>query len=146
MSKLKSIGAGAAAAYWMDPDNGAARRARTKSQGAALGRDLLSAAGARIEYQRGVARGLIHDVARSFREERGFDDAELIQKVRSEALGPWMQRTGHTGDVHVSAEAGEVTVAGVIEDPDRRQSLLRLVEDVEGVVAVSDRLTPPDKA
>jgi hypothetical protein len=149
MSKLRSIAAaaaGAAVAYWMDPDNGAARRARTGDQLAARWRDLMSAASGRIEYRKGVARGLIHHVASTFREDREFDDAELIQKVRSEALGPWMQRTGHTGAVHVTVEGGEVTVAGSIESTDRRQSLLRLIENVEGVLSVTDRLVSTEMA
>jgi osmotically-inducible protein OsmY len=145
--KLKSIGAamaGAAVAYFMDPDSGAARRARTKSQSAARWRDLLADMKARIEYQKGVARGLKHDVASTFREDREFDDDQLVQKVRSEALGPWIQRTGHTGDVDVTVEDGEVTVEGSIDEPDRRHGLLELIENVEGVLTVTDRLTPPE--
>jgi hypothetical protein len=43
MKKLKAVAAGAigaAAAYWLDPDNGAGRRARMRSQLAARGRDF----------------------------------------------------------------------------------------------------------
>ncbi len=136
--------AGAAVAYWMDPDRGAARRAKAKSQSAARWRDLLSAMNARIEYQKGVARGVKHDVASAFREDREFGDYELLQKVRSEALGPWKQRTGHTGDVDVTAEEGEVTVEGSIEESDQRHGLLQLIENVEGVLTVTDRLTPQE--
>jgi osmotically-inducible protein OsmY len=145
MKKLKTIAAataGAAVAYLMDPDRGAARRARVKSQSAARWRDLLSEMKARIEYQKGVARGLKHEVASTFREDREFDDDELVQKVRSEALGPWMQRTGHTADLLVTAEDGEVTIEGSIDEPDRRHGLLELIENVEGVLTVNDRLTP----
>lgn len=46
---IAAFAAGAAVAYWMDPENGAARRARTKDQWAALGRDFLSATTAKIE-------------------------------------------------------------------------------------------------
>jgi hypothetical protein len=149
MSKLKSIATaatGAAVAYWMDPDNGAGRRARTGNQLAARWRDLMSVASGGIEYRKGVGRGLIHHVASTFRRDREFDDAVLIQKVRSEALGPWMQRTGNTGDVHVTVQGGEVTVAGLVESPDRRQSLLRLIENVEGVQSVTDRLASTEMA
>ncbi len=143
MSKLKTLAAaaiGAAAAYWLDPDQGAGRRARTRSQLAARGRDLMSAGSDKLEYQKGVAKGVMHDVAGAFRPEREFDDSELVQKVRSEAVGPWMQRTGHMGNIEVAVESGEVTLSGSIDDPDKRQTLLRLVENVEGVLSVTDRL------
>jgi hypothetical protein len=149
MSKLKSIATaatGAAVAYWMDPENGAGRRARAVDQLAARWRDLISAASRRIEYRKGLARGLMHHLASAFRRDREFDDAVLIQKVRSEALGPWLQRTGNTGDVRVTVEGGEVTVAGSVESPDRRETLLRLIENVEGVRSVTDRLVSTEMA
>lgn len=144
MSKLKTLAAaalGAAAAYWLDPDQGAGRRARTRSQLAARGRDLVSSGNDKLEYQRGVAKGFMHDVAGTFRPDRDYDDAEILQKVRSEAVGPWMQRSGQHGEVEVTVESGEVILSGSLSDPDQRQSLLQLVENVEGVLSVTDRLT-----
>lgn len=144
MSKLKTLAAaaiGAAAAYWLDPDQGAGRRARTWSRLAARGRDLVSAGSDKLEYQKGVGKGVMHDVAGAFRRDREFDDVELAQKIRSEAVGPWMQRTGHEGDVDVAVDSGEVTLSGSLGDSDKRQSLLQLVENVEGVLSVSDELT-----
>ncbi len=146
--KVKTIAAataGAAVAYWMDPDRGAARRAKAKSQSAARWRHLLSEMKARIEYQKGVARGVKHDVASVFGEDREFGDYELVQKVRSEALGPWMQRTGHTGDLLVTADEGEVVVEGFVDEADRRHGLLQLIENVEGVLTVTDRLKSHDQ-
>jgi osmotically-inducible protein OsmY len=98
----------------------------------------------RLRYQRGVAKGLVHDAADAFRTDRDFEDAELVQKVRSEAVGPWKQRTGHSGDVEVAVESGEVTLDGSIDDPDERRMLLRLVESVEGVRSITDRLVSID--
>jgi hypothetical protein len=143
MMKLKSLaaaGMGAAVAYWLDPDNGAGRRARLRSQLAARLRDLVAAGGRRLRYQRGVAKGLVHEAVDALRADRDFDDADLVQKVKSEAVGPWIRRTGHRGDVEVTAKDGDVTLDGAIDDPVTRQELVRLVESVEGVRSISDRL------
>jgi hypothetical protein len=140
LRSLAAAGMGAALAYWLDPDNGAGRRARMRSQLAARVRNLVAVGGRRLRYQKGVARGLVHEAVAGLRPERDFDDADLVQKVKSEAVGPWMQRTGYRGDVEVAASDGEVLLGGSIDDPDERRSLLRLVESVEGVRSVTDRL------
>ncbi|HEX6286219.1 MAG TPA: hypothetical protein VFZ80_01945, partial [Acidimicrobiia bacterium] len=74
--------------YLLDPDRGRARRARFADQLSAKGRDISDTVAAKAKYQKGVFEGVAHEVASVFDEEKAYDDETLMQKVRSEAVGP----------------------------------------------------------
>ena len=140
MRKLTLVGvvaaAAAAAAYLFDPDRGRSRRARLSDQAAARARDVSEAVKAKVEYQKGVAKGVVHEVTEPFRPEKEYDDQTLLQKVRSEALGRWPW----SDSIEIDITHGNVTINGTVETPSDRERLLDLIRDVDGVGMVDDRL------
>lgn len=132
-----SVAAGAIAAYLLDPDNGRARRARTKDQAKAGMRSLTETVSQKATYQRNVAQGWVHEAIGAIKPERSFDDATLVQKVRSEILGTWSNEGNPPVDLTVSD--GDVTLITDLADSSERQELLRRVKRVEGVRDVTFR-------
>lgn len=128
--------AGAAIAYLFDPDRGRTRRARLADQAAARARDTAGAVKAKAEYQKGVAKGIIHDVTEPLRGKETFDDDTLLQKVKSEALGYWPD----SQDIEVDITDGMVRVSGTVSNESDREKLIKLIRDVEGVGLIDDRI------
>lgn len=141
MRKSILIGAGAVfgalLAYLFDPDRGRSRRARLSEQTTARGRDLSESMRKTVEYQKGVARGIIHDASETLRPEKDYDDQTLMQKVRSEALGYW----DGSEEIEIDITDGMVKVTGSVRDSASRDQLLSLIRDVEGVGLIDDRIT-----
>jgi osmotically-inducible protein OsmY len=127
---------GAGIAYLFDPDRGRTRRALLADQAAARARDASETVKAKAEYQKGVAKGLIHEVTDSLRTEKVYDDKTLLQKVRSEALGYWPDN----GNVEIDITDGMVRVSGSVASEPDRDRLLELIRDVDGVGMIDDRL------
>ncbi|HEX6221999.1 MAG TPA: BON domain-containing protein [Acidimicrobiia bacterium] len=138
---LKAVGLVSLASlitYLLDPDRGRARRARLADQLAAKGRDVSDAVSAKARYQKGVVEGVAHEVATAFAEEAVYDDATLLQKVRSEAMGPSGVDTDH---VEVDIRDGNVRLTGAVSDAAARRRLVDFVGKVDGVRGINDTLT-----
>jgi osmotically-inducible protein OsmY len=124
--------------YLLDPDRGRARRARLTDQLSAKGRDISDTVSAKAKYQKGVFEGMAHEVGSIFEEEGVYDDATLMQKVRSEAVGP----SGiDAGDVVIDITEGIVHLTGSVADKKARRRLVDLIGKVDGVREVDDTLT-----
>lgn len=128
---------GALLAYLFDPDRGRSRRARLSDQASAKGRDLFHSIKQTVEYQKGVARGVLHDITGTLRPEIEYDDETLTQKVRSEALGYWEG----SGDIEIDITDGMVRITGSVGGEADRERLIELISGVDGVSLVDDRLT-----
>lgn len=126
---------GATFMYLLDPERGRSRRARLSDQAAARGRDFSEALRKTAEYQKGKALGVVRDLSASFQDEKEYDDQTLAQKVKSEVLGYW-----DDSDVEIDITDGIVKVTGNVSDSSSRDQLLGLIQDVEGVAMVDDRL------
>jgi osmotically-inducible protein OsmY len=141
MRKLISFGAaaaiGAALAYMFDPDRGRSRRAKLTDQAAARARDAAETVKAKAEYQKGVAKGLVHEAKDAFRAEEAFDDNTLLQKVKSEALGYWPD----PNQIEIDITNGMVRVSGTVDNEPDRDKLIGMIRDVEGVGMIDDRLS-----
>ncbi|HVR32962.1 MAG TPA: BON domain-containing protein [Acidimicrobiia bacterium] len=137
LTTAASVAGGAIAAYLLDPDNGRARRARTKDQAMAGLRSLTETVSQKATYQRNVVEGWVHEAIGAIKPERSFDDATLLQKVRSEILGTWSNEGNPPVDVTVSD--GDVALTTDLTDASARQALLRRVKGVEGVGEVTFR-------
>lgn len=127
---------GAAIAYMFDPDRGRTRRARIADQAAARARDAAGVVKAKAEYQKGVAKGIIHDVTEPLRGDGTYDDDTLLQKVKSEALGYWPD----SHDIEVDITNGMVRVSGTVAKESDRENLIKLIRDVDGVGLIDDRI------
>jgi osmotically-inducible protein OsmY len=127
---------GAALAYLLDPDRGRSRRARLADQAAARSRDIAESAKQSFEYQKGVARGVAHEISEQFGPERTYDDETLRQKVRSEVLGH-LDGSHH---VEVDITNGMVVVTGSVDDQESHDRVLHLIGQVDGVTLIDDRI------
>jgi len=127
---------GAALAYLLDPVSGRSRRARLADQAAARMKDGAEEATRRARYEMGRAKGTIHEMGAD--ADYPADDRMLLQKVRSEAVGP----AGlSTSDIEIDVENGEVILRGASQDAAREMDLVRRIQDVTGVQRVRNELT-----
>lgn len=130
------VASGAALAYLVDPDRGRSRRARLSDQSKAKARDMKRSMKSGLEYQRGVAKGVVHDLTEPLRPNRQFDDETLLQKLKSEALGYW----DHPDTIEVDISDGIVRLTGDVDDEESRDQLVKLIRRVDGVGLIDDRL------
>lgn len=144
MPKFMSLGVaaamGAAAAYLFDPDRGRLRRAKLSDQTRARTRAAMETVKSKAEYQKGAAKGILHDIAEPLRAEGNYDDNTLLQKVRSEVIGHWPDNES----IEVDITEGAVRVSGAIDNARDRKRLIRMIKDVDGVDLVEDRLSVGD--
>jgi osmotically-inducible protein OsmY len=143
LSTGAKLAAGAIAAYFFDPHNGRARRARVKDQAASAARSLKEETSAQAKYQRNVVEGWIHETKSAMRPPREFDDVTLVQKVKSEVLGNWTAQGNPPVDAEVTD--GIVTLTTALSEQTAQEELTRRVRHVEGVkdVNVRDSLSGP---
>jgi osmotically-inducible protein OsmY len=91
-----------------------------------------------VRYQGGAVRGVAYRLSKRTREQKSVDDDTLLQKVRSEVIGPLDSPT--KGDLEVSVAGGTVTVGGIVGTNEDRTGLLELISEVDGVRRVRDRV------
>jgi len=127
---------GALAMYFLDPNLGRRRRARTRDRVAHAAKVVNH--GARVTARDTVhrAQGAWAEARRMFTPEEPVDDEALIARVRA-ALG---RVVSHPHAIEAAASGGHVTLIGPILSYEVRP-LLRSVRRVPGVRAVSDQLT-----
>ena len=136
MNRLLVGGAlGAAAMYFLDPQEGRRRRARTRDKLLHAGKRLNQAGKVTARDSVHRAYGVLAGARKLFRHEE-VEDGVLVARVRAE-LG---RVVSHPHAVAVAADCGHVTLSGPILVEEVRP-LLRCVRHVAGVKAVSDRLT-----
>jgi uncharacterized membrane protein len=131
---------GALAMYFLDPQQGRRRRARTRDKAVHAGRVLNEASKVTARDTVHRAKGVWASTRKLFDHEPVSDEV-LVGRVRAE-LGRFVS---HSHAIEVSAEGGHVTLAGPILAEEVR-ALLRCVRRVPGVRAVSDRLTVHEDA
>ena len=126
---------GALAMYFLDPQQGRRRRARTRDKAVHAGRVLNEAGRVTARDTVHRARGVWASTRKLFTSEAVSDEV-LVGRVRAE-LGRFVS---HSHAIEVSAEGGHVTLSGPIL-ADEVRPVLRHVRRVPSVRAVSDRLT-----
>ena len=131
--------AGAAAAYFGDPDLGRSRRARTKDQVAAKLRRLDRKAQQKASYVASTAEGKVEQLTRSDSTPPP-DDRTLVDKIKSEVLG---REEFAPHDVVIDAVDGVVTLRGELPDSSLADALEKAVEKEPGVRAVRNLLHEP---
>ena len=128
---------GAGAAYLADPDRGRQRRAWLAEQGSDLARQATTVVGsdAGDPAVSGAADELTPDLKDPI-------DAVLIERVRSDAIGPSEVRNSA---IVTTVEAGVVTLRGQVDDREQHEDLVARVLEVEGVEDVRDLTHLPDQ-
>jgi hyperosmotically inducible periplasmic protein len=128
---------GAVAAFFLDPERGRSRRARTRDQAAGLirstGRRLVRA----TSYARASAAGAGARVARPRRTDVWFDDPTLAHKVETELF---RDPTIPKASINVNAEHGTVVLRGAVDTQDEIERIMVGTMAIDGVRAVRSLL------
>ena len=133
---LIGIALGAAIAYLFDPVSGRGRRSRLQDQAASRARKTSREVRQRAQYEAGRVQGLTHAVRGNTPVD--LDAATLLQKIRSEAVGP---SEAGTGAIDVDLADGVVVLRGTERDPAAIRDLVRRVERVPGVERVRNEIS-----
>ena len=126
---------GASAMYFLDPQSGRRRRARTRDQLVHARRRLSAARSVTARDLSHRAQGIAAGTRKLWRAERVADDV-LVGRVRA-ALG---RTVSHPHAIEVAAGDGHVMLQGPVLAREVRP-LLRAVRRVPGVRSVADHLT-----
>jgi hypothetical protein len=141
---LGAAGAGAVAAFLLDPARGRARRAQLTDQAAATVRRLGRRGEQAARRARAAVNGRIQALrAASDRMPKPTDDATVTDRVRSEIFrDPSVPK----GSININVERGIVVLRGEVPDEAMRHQLVDRVERIEGVWSVHDLLHAPGEA
>ena len=132
---LSSAAIGAVAMYFLDPQGGRRRRARTRDKVDHAARRLRGAYDVTLRDTQHRVAGLQAMGRRLLRRENGVDDLTLAGRVRA-VLGRYVS---HPRAIDVTVSGGEVLLCGPIL-AEEVPALLRAVKHVSGVVRVSNQL------
>jgi osmotically-inducible protein OsmY len=137
--------AGAAGAYFFDPQSGNRRRAVARDKVLSFfrqgGRKTARFADQRARYAAGVAKGVVHEATPSAEKRpEEFNDPTLANKVESlifrEADSP-------KGRVSVNVENGVVYLRGELDSKKEIEELVEATSEVEGIRGVENLLHLP---
>jgi osmotically-inducible protein OsmY len=138
---LAGAAAGAAAAYFLDPQGGAQRRRETRDKTLSSVKSSASEAAGTAKHAAGKARGAVQSVAPSIPGHGDApDDVTLTRKVESEIF---RSADAPKGAVSVNSENGVVFLRGVVDDRDWIDRLGDEAKKVDGVKEVRNLLHLP---
>lgn len=134
---LISAAIGATAMYFLDPQDGRRRRARTRDKAQHVARRLNEAYDVTLRDAQHRMQGLQATGRRLLRRDNKVSDEKLVGRVRA-VLGRYVS---HPHAIEVSARDGYVTLSGPILEAEL-YPLLRAAKHVPGVRGVENRLEP----
>ena len=129
--------AGAAAAYFLDPEHGDRRRKMAGERAQQLARSAGERGGQVAQSATAQAQRAAHP--QSSQEPPG-DDITLARKVETEIFRP---ADAPKGQVNVSAENGIVSLRGQLDDEGQIEELVSRAGAIPGVKAVENLLHTP---
>jgi osmotically-inducible protein OsmY len=131
--------AGAAAAYFLDPEGGKRRRSIATDKAGKYARKGGAEATRQADYAAGVAKGKVVEAASSVTPsgESELNDPALARKVESEIF---RDAGAPKGQVNVNAENGVIVLRGKVEDEETAERLATQAGEVEGVERVDSLL------
>ena len=132
---MVALGTGVMVAYLFDPVSGRKRRADLMAQTRSQVSGAASTVDTKARYQSGKAKGWLHETF--IPEEAPGDDRTLLQKIRSEAVGPTRGSFGH---VEVQVDDGVVRLVGTSMDRAAEDELAERIAEVTGVIEVRNEL------
>jgi osmotically-inducible protein OsmY len=132
--------AGAAAAYFLDPQEGTRRRHVTVDKARSYARRGGEEAERKVHYAGGVARGVAH--AGDSTQPGELDDVTLARKVETEIFRP---ADAPKGKIDVNAEDGIVYLRGEASG-DQAEALVKAAREVGGVRGVKNLLHEPGQS
>lgn len=131
-------GAGAAAAYFFDPETGRARRAQTRDQAQAFLRRRREDAERLARHEANVAAGEAAE-AQGAGITRPTDDVDVVQAVKQTLSSVDAEST----DVTVESVDRVVTLRGQVPSREAREQIENAVSQTPGVIEVQSFLHTP---
>lgn len=135
-----AAGAGAAAEFLLDPDNGKRRRHMLRDQLAAQLRRGSREAGKQARYMAHKAEGVAAEATPPGRDSSELNDPALEAKVETELFRP---ADAPKGSVNVNVQDGVVFLRGEVPSGERAEELARRAGRIDGVKRVESLLHPP---
>ena len=134
---------GAAAAYFLDPQGGARRRAETRDKTVSSVKTNVSTAATQATAKATAVAGKAQSAARSHMPgtDGDIDDVTLARKVETEIF---RAADAPKGQVDVNAENGVVFLRGQVDRPELVEALEARVRKVQGVKGVENLLHTPE--
>ncbi|MGH2955624.1 MAG: BON domain-containing protein, partial [Solirubrobacterales bacterium] len=130
--------AGAAGAYFLDPNQGSRRRHAVRDRALALGRKAAATARRQTEYRKQQAEGKVEALKSKARPEKpAANDQQLAERVKSEIFQP---ADAPKGSVNINVERGIVYLRGEVDRPDKIRELVEEAGKVDGVAGVENLL------
>lgn len=143
MSLMVGAAAGAAAAWFLDPNDGTRRRHVTRDKALKVVRRGKDEAVRRADYAAGHAKGVVAEtMPGTSRPDAGerLNDPALARKVESEIF---RDAEAPKGRVSVDVQDSIVYLRGELDDPSWIERLEQAAGSVEGVRGVENRLHTP---
>jgi osmotically-inducible protein OsmY len=134
--------AGAAGAYFLDPQSGKRRRHVAFDRARSLMRKGAAEGERKARHAAGAAKGAAYEAGGAGDGAEELPDPDLANKVRTEIF---RDADAPKGEVNVNAENGVVYLRGEIASRDRIDALVGAAREVEGVRDVVSLLHPPDE-
>jgi BON domain len=131
---------GAAAAYFLDPQNGKRRRHMAFDRLKSLVRRGAAESERKARYAAGVAKGAAYEAAGAGDGAESLPDPDLANKVRTEIF---RGEDAAKGDVNVNAENGVVYLRGEVTARDDAERLATQARQIKGVREVVSLLHLP---
>lgn len=144
MARIRSLliggAVGAAAAYFFDPDQGPARRARLQDQvGARVreGRRRLDRAARQLTDR---AQGAVAQLEAASRTSRDDDDLTVLSRVESSLFG---MRDFPKGAIDAEVVDGQLVLRGEVASEEQEREIVEAASRVRGVAGVESLMHLP---
>lgn len=136
-------GAGMAAEYLLDPEQGKRRRHAMRDRALAMMRKGSREAERKSRYMAGKAQGVAAEATPPGRDSSELNDPALEAKVQTELFrSPDVSKES----VNVNVEEGVVYLRGEVESSEQREALIGQTREIDGVTQVESLLHLPGEA
>lgn len=144
MARIRSLliggAVGAAAAYFFDPDHGAARRARLQDQVGARAREGRRSLDRAVQQLTDRAQGAVAQLEAGSRVPRDDDDLTVLSRVESTLFG---MRDFPKGAIDAEVVDGQLVLRGEVASEEQEREIVEAAGRVRGVAAVESLLHLP---
>jgi osmotically-inducible protein OsmY len=131
--------AGAAGAFFLDPQQGARRRHMVRDRAEAMFRKATAKVRRQIEYRKHRAEGKLEALKSKARPEKPApNDQDLADRVKSQILQP---ADAPKGAVNINVEHGVVYLRGQVDRREEIEKLVKQARSVEGVRGVENLIS-----
>jgi osmotically-inducible protein OsmY len=147
MSRLITLlfgaAAGAAAAHFLDPENGTRRRNMLRDRAASKARKGKEEAVRQADYAAGKAKGAVATATPSMPGSHRIEDVDDVTLARKVETEIFRDADAPKGDVSVDVQAGVVYLRGMVADGQWIDRLADEAKKVDGVKGVKNLLHRP---